>query len=73
MNFDNDDKRWGIMKVSFDNGIYLHEIVLNYNGTQGHYWEIDAENHFDCIISGKEWKPLYDSQGNEFKDGYQPL
>ena len=73
VNFDNEDKRWGIMKISYDNGIYIHELVLNYNGTQRHYWEIDAENHFHCIVSGKEWKPLYDSQGNEFKDDYQPL
>lgn len=73
VNFDNEDKRWGIMKISFDTGIYIHELVLNYNGTQRHYWEIDAKNHFDCIVSEKEWKPLYDSQGREFTDDYQPL
>ena len=67
------DKRWGIMKITFENEKYVHEIIPNYNGTQEHYWLIDTENHFTSIIDGVKWHPLYDSQGREFRDDYMPL
>ena len=67
------DKRWGIMKITFENEKYVHEIIPNYNGTQEHYWLIDTENHFTSIIDEVKWHPLYDSQGREFKDDYMPL
>lgn len=67
------DKRWGLMKIIFENQKYVHEIILNYNGTQQHYSLIEVENHFKCIVKGDEWAPLKDSQGRGFKDGYRPL
>jgi hypothetical protein len=66
-------KRWGIMKITFENGKFVHEIIYNYNGTLEHYWLIDVEKHFKSIVEGGNWTPLYDSQGKEFKDGYMPL
>jgi len=65
--------RYGIIKIRFEYEFFIHEIVPNYNGTLEHYWQIDVENHFKSIIEGKEWTPLYDSQGREFKGGYKPL
>lgn len=70
---ENRDTRWGIMKITFEGEKFVHEIVPNYNGTQEHYWLIDTENHFNSIIDGTEWNPLYDSQGREFRDDYMPL
>ncbi|MEQ9062788.1 MAG: HNH endonuclease signature motif containing protein [Vicingaceae bacterium] len=70
---ENSDKRWGIMKITYDNQKFIHEIVTNYNGTLEHYWLKDVENHFTCLIDGKQWTPLYDSQGREFKGDYMPL
>jgi len=45
------DKRWGIMKITFENGKFVHEIIPNYNGTQEHYWLIDTENHLTHIAA----------------------
>lgn len=70
---ENRDKRWGIMKITFDSEKFVHEIVPNYNGTTEHYWLIDTENHFKSIVEDSEWIPLYDSQGREFKGDYMPL
>jgi hypothetical protein len=70
---ENTHKRWGIMKITFEDNKFAHEIINNYNGSSEHYWLIDVENHFKCIIEGTEWTPLYDSQGREFKGGYMPL
>jgi hypothetical protein len=67
------DKRWGIMKVTFENGKFVHEIIPNYNDTLEHYWLIDVENHFRSIVEGGKWSPLYDSEGREYKGGYMPL
>ena len=71
--FADSDQRWGIMKITFENEKFAHEIIPNYNGTQEHYWLKDTENHFNSIIDGIEWHPLYDSQGREFRDDYMPL
>ena len=68
-----EDKRWGIMKITFENGKYVHEIIPNYNGTLEHYWQIDVENHFKSIIEVSKWTPLYDSQGKEFNGDYMPF
>lgn len=65
--------RWGIMKITFENDKYIHEIIPNYNRTLEHYWLIDAENHFNSIVEGLQWVPLYDSQGREFGGDYMPL
>jgi len=70
---ENDNERWGIMKVTFECGKFVHEIIPNYNGTLEHYWLIDVENHFKSIVEGNEWFPLYDSQGKEFNGDYLPL
>lgn len=67
------DKRWGIMKITFEDEKFVHEIVPNYNDTLEHYWLIDAENHFMSIVEGGKWSPLYDSQGREIKGDYSPL
>jgi hypothetical protein len=67
------DKRWGIMKIKFENEKFEHEIILNYNRTLEHYWLIDVENHFKSIIEGSDWSPIYDSQGKEFKGDYMPF
>ncbi len=67
------DKRWGIMKITFENEKFVHEIILNYNNTLEHYSLIDVENHFKSILEGYKWHPLYDSQGKEFKGDYMPL
>jgi predicted transcriptional regulator len=67
------DKRWGIMKITFEHEKFVHEIVPNYNGTLEHYWLIDVENHFKSIVEGGKWSPLYDSQGREFKGDYALL
>jgi len=67
------DPRWGIMKITYEHENFVHEIVTNYNGMSEHYWLIDTENHFNSIIDGVNWHPLYDSQGREFKDDYMPL
>ncbi len=67
------DKRWGIMKITFENEKFIHEIIPNYNNTLEHYWLKDVENHFKSIIEGHKWIPLYDSQGREFKGDYMPL
>jgi hypothetical protein len=67
------DKRWGIMKIAFENEKFAHEIIPNYNNTLEHYWLIDVENHYKSIVEGSEWFPLYDSQGREFKGDYMPL
>jgi len=72
-NKDRDNKRWGIMKITFESEKFVHEIIPNYNGTLEHYWLIDTENHFNSIIDGVKWQPLYDSQGREFRDDYMPL
>lgn len=71
----NKDKseRWGIMRITYECEKYVHEIVKNYNNTLEHYWLKDVENHFKCIIEGRDWVPLYDSQGREFKGDYMPL
>lgn len=73
INQQNTDKRWGIIKITFENGKFAHELIYNYNGTQQHYWLIDAENHFQSIIEKTEWMPLYDSQGKKFEGDYMPL
>ena len=65
--------RWGIMKITHDSKHFIHEIIYNYNRTLEHYNEIDAMNHFECLIDGKNWIPLFDSQGKEFREGYMPL
>jgi hypothetical protein len=67
------DKRWGIMKITFEDGKFVHEIILNYNRTLEHYWLIDVENHYKSIINGGKWTPLYDSQGKEFNGDYMPF
>ena len=67
------DRRWGIMKISYKHEKFIHEIILNYNGTLEHYWLIDAENHINSMVEGGKWSPLYDSQGMEFKGDYMPL
>jgi hypothetical protein len=67
------DKRWGIMKITFENWKFVHEIIPNYNNTLEHYWLIDVENHFKSIVEGGKWSPLYDSQGREFKGDYTPF
>jgi hypothetical protein len=67
------DIRWGIMKITFENKKFVHEIIPNYNNTLEHYWLIDVENHFKSIVKGCMWVPLYDSQGTEFKGDYMPL
>jgi len=67
------DERWGIMKITFENKKFVHEIIPNYNGTLEHYWLIDVENHLKSIVEGGKWSPLYDSQGRVFKGGYMPL
>lgn len=67
------DKRWGIMKIIFENEKFVHEIIPNYNNTLEHYWLKDVENHFKSIVKGCKWVPLYDSQGREFKGDYMPL
>lgn len=41
------EDRWGIMKITFENEKFVHEIIPNYNGTLDHYFLIDAENHFN--------------------------
>ena len=48
-----------IMKITFENEKFVHEIVPNYNGTQQHYWLIDTENHFNSIIDGTKWKQSF--------------
>jgi len=40
------------MKITFENEKFVHEIILNYNGTLEHYWQIDVENHFKSIAEG---------------------
>lgn len=70
---DREEERWGIMKITFENEKFVHEIIPNYNGTLDHYTLVDTENHFSAIVKGTKWTPLYDSQGNEFKVGYMPL
>ncbi|MFH0759852.1 MAG: HNH endonuclease [Bacteroidota bacterium] len=67
------EDRWGIMKITFENEKFVHEIIPNYNGTLDHYFLIDTKNHFYSIVNGTEWSPLYDSQGREFREGYMPL
>lgn len=67
------DEKWGIMKIIFEHDKFTHEIIPNYNNTLEHYWLKDVENHFNCIIEGSDWSPLYDSQGREFKGDYMPL
>ncbi len=67
------DKRWGIMKIIFENEKFVYEIIPNYNSTLEHYWLKDVENHFNSISEGCNWTPLYDSQGREFKGDYTPL
>lgn len=67
------NKRWGIMKITFEKEKFVHEIILNYNSTLEHYWLIDVENHFKSIVEGSNWSPIYDSQGKEFKGDYMPL
>lgn len=67
------DRRWGIMKITFEKEKFVHEIILNYNRTLEHYWLIDVENHFKSIIEGSDWSPIYDSQGKEFKGDYMPF
>ena len=67
------DKRWGIMKIIFENEKFVHEIIPNYNNTLEHYWLIDVENHFKSIVEGGKWSPLYDSEGREFKGDYMPF
>lgn len=54
-------ERWGIMKITFEIEKFVHEIIPNYNSTLEHYWRIDVENHFNSIIEGCEWTPIYDS------------
>jgi hypothetical protein len=70
---ENENERWGIIKVTFESEKFVHEIIPNYNGTLEHYWLIDVENHFKSIVEGNKWVPLYDSQGKEFKGDYMPL
>ncbi len=70
---ENIDKRWGIMKITFENEKFVHEIIPNYNNTLEHYWLIDVENHFKSIVEECVWVPLYDSQGREFMGDYLPL
>jgi hypothetical protein len=70
---ENTDKRWGIMKITFENEKFIHDIIPNYNNTLEHYWLIDVETHFKSIVEGGKWFPLYDSQGKEFKGDYMPL
>ncbi len=65
--------RWGIMKITFEDEKFIHEIIPNYNQTLEHYWLIDTENHFNSIVEGSDWVPLYDSQGREFGGDYMPL
>lgn len=71
--YTNNEKRWGIMKIIYKQGKFIHEIVPNYNGSLSHYNFEDTENHFMAIINGKKWTPLYDSQGRKFKRDYMPL
>jgi hypothetical protein len=61
------------MKITFENGKFVHEIIPNYNRMLEHYWLIDVENHFKSIIEGSKWSPIYDSQGKEFKGDYMPF
>ena len=70
---DSEEERWGIMKITFENENFVHEIVPNYNSSLDHYTLVDVENHFNSIVKGTQWTPLYDSQGREFKGGYMPL
>ena len=70
---DCEEERWGIMRITFENEKFVHEIVPNYNGSLNHYTLVDVENHFISIVKGTQWTPLYDSQGREFKGGYMPL
>ena len=67
------EERWGIMRITFKNEKFVHEIVPNYNGSLDHYTLVDVENHYISIIKGTIWTPLYDFQGKEFKGGYIPL
>ena len=67
------EDRWGIMRITFENEKYVHEIIPNYNGTLDHYNLVDVENHFISIVKGTHWTPLYDSRGREFREGYMPL
>ena len=52
---------------------FVHEIILNHNGSSEHYTLIDTENHLKSIIDGVDWTPLYDSQGRKYNGGYMPL
>jgi hypothetical protein len=70
---ESNDKRWGIMKITYENEKFNHEIIPNYNNTLEHYWLIDVENHFKSIVEERVWVPLYDSQGREFKGDYMPF
>lgn len=70
---DDRDKRWGIMKITFEYEKFVFELITNYNGTQEHYNLEDVENHFNSIIDGTKWTPLYDSQGRRFIGEYMPL
>lgn len=67
------NERWGIMKITFESNKFVYEVILNYNGTLEHYWLVDVKNHFNSIVEGSDWSPLYDSDGNEFKGGYMPF
>ncbi len=68
------DQKWGIMRISFEQEKFICEIVTNYNGrTLDHYNLEDTENHFNAIIKGEDWKPLYDPQGRKFDGDYLPL
>lgn len=68
------ERRWGIMRITFEHGKFVHDIVPNYNGrTLDHYNLEDTENHFNAIVNGTKWTPLYDSQGRKFGGDYMPL
>jgi len=68
------EQRWGIMRITFEHQKFVHEIVPNYNGrTLDHYNLIDTQNHFNAIVKGTKWTPLYDSQGRKFGGDYMPL
>jgi hypothetical protein len=51
------DKRWGIMKITFENKNFVHEIIPNFNNTLEHYWLVDVENHFNSSVEGVKWTP----------------
>jgi len=60
-------------EYGYDNVDFLLESIIQKQDSFNALLIIDTKNHFDSIINGSEWTPLFDSQGRQFKDGYMPL